>query len=64
MNEQMEAAVGNIAVAYSGESILVTGCDHEAGAIRGHDPWGRPIVMKWEDVSVIFVQEDGKWKRQ
>ena len=58
MNEQMEAAVGNIAVAYSGESIRVTGYDPEAGTVTGYDPWGRPITLKWDDVSVVLVQEE------
>ena len=55
MNEEMETAVGKIVVAYSGESIRVTGYDPEAGTITGYDPWGRPITLKWEDVSVVLV---------
>lgn len=55
MSEQMEAAVGHVAVTYSGESIRVTGYDPEAGTVTGTDAKGREITLKWDDVSVILV---------
>ena len=55
MKEEMEAAIGSVAVTYSGDSIRVTGYDLEAGVLTGTDQHGQPASVKWEDVSVILV---------